>query len=865
MYIKRIELQGFKSFLNKTKIDLERGLTSIVGPNGCGKSNIVDAIRWVLGEQKNSRLRSSKKEDIIFNGTSKIKATGFCEVKLIVDNDFKILPIEYSEVEICRRLFRTGDSEYYINKNLCRLKDIQDLFIDTGMSSDAYSVIELRMIDEILINNHSNLKMMLDSASGILNYNKQRKKTNNKLEKVSDNLLRVNDIISEIEKNLKTLNLQMKRYSRHESLLVKLKEKELLLASIEIQGLINEKKSINKELEIRNQDQDLLKKQLLLDEKKILEFQKKQDLKRLEINDVKNKIITINESINNFNNSIIKYSENQKYNISQIDYYSDQISEIISNAKHSDSKIKKLKSDLKIINSQINKNSDSFTSFEKKHAKDIAQREVYLNRKNKESQKLDDFFKIKLDLDSRINLLESKIKNYKNHLVDLKKFKYDKNCKYCIKNGHNQINEKKDINEKLKRNQIELKKIRNKKNKIIKNYETQNELLKKIKNDLAENNKKNEKINQLFHELKIEKIKFTKEKEGLDYRLNYFLESRKNLSKKKNHLEKNIEELKLKNINIDNKIIKQTKGRDEVKDRLINVNKNAKELEKKYESSSIKLKELQERLLANQKIKEEKIINKQKYEINISNLDNEIKIINNTIKEKYNIKIQDNVEVQDNSSYSNLKEQIDKHKVSIVNIGPINMEVKFEHEKETERFEFLKTQRFDLEDSRKALKQTIAKLDQEAKKRYLDTFNDVNKHLKTTFSMFFHGGESSLNLIDRNNPLESNIEIIAKPPGKKVKKLNSLSAGEKALTAISILFAIYLKKPSPFCVLDEVDAPLDDNNIYKFTNVLKEFSKKTQFIIITHNKLTMNQCNLLHGVTQEQEGVSKIVSVKLNN
>ena len=262
MYIKRIELQGFKSFLNKTKIDLDRGLTSIVGPNGCGKSNIVDAIRWVLGEQKNSRLRSSKKEDVIFNGTSKIKATGFCEVKLIIDNDFKILPIEYSEVEICRRLFRTGDTEYYINNNLCRLKDVQNLFIDTGMSSDAYSVIELKMIDEILINNHSNLKMMLDSASGILNYNKQRKKTNNKLEKVSDNLLRVNDIVSEIEKNLKTLNLQMKRYSRYESLLVKLKEKELLLAFIKIKNLINEKKSINKELKVRNQDQDLLKKKL---------------------------------------------------------------------------------------------------------------------------------------------------------------------------------------------------------------------------------------------------------------------------------------------------------------------------------------------------------------------------------------------------------------------------------------------------------------------------------------------------------------------------------------------------------------------------------------------------------------------------
>ena len=272
MYIKTIELQGFKSFLNKTKINLERGLTSIVGPNGCGKSNIVDAIRWVLGEQKNSRLRSSKKEDIIFNGTSKLKATSFCEVKLTIDNDLKILPIEYSEIEISRRLFRTGDSEYYINKNLCRLKDIHDLFIDTGMSSDAYSVIELRMIDEILIDNHSNLKMMLESAAGILNYNKQRRKTNSKLIKVTENLLRVNDIIFEVDKNLKTLNLQMKRYKRHDLLIDQLKEKELLLASIQIDHLTRDKKGINKELEFRNKDQDSLKEKLISDEKLILNF-----------------------------------------------------------------------------------------------------------------------------------------------------------------------------------------------------------------------------------------------------------------------------------------------------------------------------------------------------------------------------------------------------------------------------------------------------------------------------------------------------------------------------------------------------------------------------------------------------------------
>ena len=210
MYISSIQLQGFKSFLNKTKIELEPGLTSIVGPNGCGKSNIVDAIRWVLGEQKKSRLRTDNKEDVIFNGTDKIKPTNYAQVKLLIKNNSKTLPIEYNEIEIRRRLFRSGENEYFINKTKCRLKDIQEIFMNTGMSSDAYSVIELKMIDEILNENLMSLKKMLDSAAGISNYNKQRTKTLTKIKNVTSDLTRINDIVIEIDKNIKYLNSQMK-------------------------------------------------------------------------------------------------------------------------------------------------------------------------------------------------------------------------------------------------------------------------------------------------------------------------------------------------------------------------------------------------------------------------------------------------------------------------------------------------------------------------------------------------------------------------------------------------------------------------------------------------------------------------------
>ena len=234
MYIKNIELQGFKSFLYKTSIALKQGVTVLVGPNGCGKTNIIDAVRWVLGEQKHSTLRSIKMEDIIFNGTQKIKPINFCEVKLIIENNSGLLPVEYSEVEITRRLFRTGESEYYINKNSCRLKDIHELFIDTGISSNAYSIIELKMIESILSNDSSNFKKILDEAAGISNYNQKRKSTKSTLKRTLNDLNRINDIIYEIDKNIKALNLQLKRYKRHELLIQKLKNKEILKSSFSI-------------------------------------------------------------------------------------------------------------------------------------------------------------------------------------------------------------------------------------------------------------------------------------------------------------------------------------------------------------------------------------------------------------------------------------------------------------------------------------------------------------------------------------------------------------------------------------------------------------------------------------------------------
>ena len=253
MYISEISIHGFKSFANKEKLSFGDGITAVVGPNGCGKTNIVDAVRWVLGEQKITMLRSSTLDDIIFNGSESLKPLSVCEVSLKVQNNRGILPIEYDEVEISRRIFRDGESEYMINRNICRLKDIISLFVDTGMGSDAYSVIELKMIEDILSDSTNSRRKMFEEASGINKYRQDRKLTLLKLKSTKTDLERLNDIISEVDTKVNGLQLQMKRFKRHESLVEKLKANELQLASIKVKKLKNEIEPLIKVIsEIKN-------------------------------------------------------------------------------------------------------------------------------------------------------------------------------------------------------------------------------------------------------------------------------------------------------------------------------------------------------------------------------------------------------------------------------------------------------------------------------------------------------------------------------------------------------------------------------------------------------------------------------------
>ena len=698
MNITKLEIFGFKSFAKKETVIFNSGITGIVGPNGCGKTNIVDAIRWVLGEQKTSRLRSSKMEDVIFNGASNVKPLGLCEVFLTIENNRGLLPIEFSEVEIGRRLYRSGESEYFINRNACRLKDISNLFIDTGLTSDAYSVIELNMIEQILSDKDDSRRNMFEEAAGVNKYKSQRRSALKKFDLNMRDLERIDDIIVEIDFQVRALDLQLKRFKRHEKLSQDLKGLEIELASARI-----------KELDVIIEP---------------LEVLLKEKNKLLSKNTTKKKVNSVE-----FDNSRENYLK-EKDSLSKLKSKVDLLTENL--LKEIQEKNIQSSQGVGILEDELQKKISELNKFDKDYISIVSKSDVMksLSTKSKENFKNKNYTVI--ETDKKYENLKASIEDYKNKIDSYKKekeFDFTKMDK-SIKN----------IQDKINKNNIDLE-------------------------------KKESDVNKAF--VKMESIRAKLDSENFS------------------------------------------------KDDLFYEIKNA---EMKIAESKLKKSQIKQNL--------------------IEKFGNKVKIVN---IDDYNI--------------SDMIFRVEKIKRSIENIGPINWAVKDEFEEKNNRLITLKEQRSDLIEAETNLKEAIKKIDKVARKQFIETFDSVKTNFEKMFTVFFGGGSGSLKLSDENDPLNSDINILAQPPGKRNSSLKMLSAGEKSLTAIALLFSIYQYKPSPFCILDEIDAPLDDINIKKFTDVISEYSKSTQFIMVTHNKLTMESADCIYGVTAEKKGISKLMSI----
>ena len=1179
MYLKKLELQGFKSFADKTVLEFMPGITTVIGPNGSGKSNISDAIRWVLGEQSMKSLRGSKTEDVIFAGTQNRKSLGFAEVSMVMDNSDQKLPIEYNEVTITRKLYRSGESGYYINKTPCRLKDVLELFMDTGIGKDGYSIIGQGKIDEILSNKSEERRHIFEEAAGIVKYRVRKAESEKKLEQTKLNLLRINDIISEIEANIEPTKIQAEKAKEYLRLRDELKSieiglfihnindykkrieevindqdiyntqlvrenerlsniqelKEKLRASLDSiteqiekmqnLGFENEKKKeqikadININLEKINNNNanfERLEKEIIENDErlKVLEEEinqkndkktnltenkdkfvkeleeKEAELKKLtdkmsekeldmetkkkkvedntdEKYEISNAISTLKANVENSNSRKKVVEEEIDVNISELDSSRMQKSEISQKFAEIEAKREKIKGDLNKIDEKRKESDAKLKEYDLKinqceseiRMKDSRMKFLIETEKEKEGyirsvksilqdcekdlslkkgvhgvianlisvpkeyetaiemclgqsmqnivtdteeeakklvehlrkfnlgrasflpitsvkgKKLDKiksekgvigiasdlvkfdkkYEQIVLSLLGRtlivdtmdnaiaiarknsygfrivtlqgdvlnpsgaisggsvstktVNILgrSREIEELKKTIAELEKkveklkkdkSEYESSIEDLLEEIEGLENELKDIEivyatEKQRVSSIEeavskvekrLEKLRDEKKSIEEqlkiNEQTQNDLNEKISAIDEENKKLSEEIEEFSNHNKetqtiVDDLNF--DITNLKISVSSFDESEASINEIVERINNDIENLKQSTENKKEQKIKLTEENDKLEELNIKLNEEAENLLKEVSNSGTKVEELKnDRITKNQKLEEaeenftdqmEKIdglkeqvnkadIKKSKYEV-------ELEQIISKMWEEYEITPNDPGECEEPKNVAEVQKQVNKIRGEMKDLGSVNIDSIEEYKKLKERYDFMNEQRLDLETTMAKLRNVITDMTTVMKKQFEDRFRVINKNFSEVFVELFGGGKAELKLTDEDNILESGIEIEVQPPGKKLQNMMLLSGGERAFTAIALLFAILKINPAPFCVLDEIEAALDDVNVYRFAEYLKKFAQESQFLVITHRKGTMEAANTVYGITMQENGISKLLSLDL--
>ena len=1181
MYLKRLELQGFKSFADKTVLEFMPGITTVIGPNGSGKSNISDSIRWVLGEQSMKSLRGSKSEDIIFAGTQSRKSLGFAEASIVIDNSDGKLPIEFGEVVVTRRIFRNGESGYFINKTPCRLKDVLELFMDTGIGKDGYSIIGQGKIDEILSNKSEDRRNIFEEAAGIVKYRARKNESEKKLEQTKLNLLRINDILSEIESNIEPLKKQSEKAKKYLSLREELK-------SIEIGLFLYNIDTYKTKLEELMKDIDVINSQKTDEESRLSVLQNLKENLRNELEEViakieetqnlgfesEKKIEQINSEINVQNERMANNLQNRETYLKEIEELETRNKEIQEEKENRTSKKdnlmanrEKFAKELEEKEAKLNEISSKLTEEEKKieEKKKKVEENTEVKYENREKintieinnenlskrertvkteiqdtiSKLDEKRMIKSDLLKTFNEKElrrnecknrleeikekreaatSKIEEYKNKINKLttelrikdskqkflsemekekegysravksilleceKDAKLNKGVKGVLANlitvpeeyqtaiemvlGQTLQNivteteeDAKKLIEYLRQNSLGRaaflpissvkgktidRLVTNGKQGVIgiaakliqtdKKYEgivanllgrtvivedmdtaivlaRQNNYSFKIvtlkgdiinpsgaisggsttqkttsiigrTNQIKELEKEIEKINKEIEKIANEKEEYETSIEDLleevtnieqtsqEIEIEYATEKQRieTLEEAISSLEAKLQKLKNETAEIEKTIESNETEKAEIKQNSLNLEEETNSLNQEIQCFAEKNKENQKyiddlnfditnlkisvssfdesnnsleeilaridaeiegnvskiaskkaqsesclkenELLANaieeykkqieqiklevstssdtvEKLKQEKInknnaitkteneieekysiieeIKNQanKLEVKKSKIDVELEQIINKMWEDYEITPNTAGEYKKPNNIAETTKQVKGLRDEIKNLGSINIDSIEEYKQTKERYDYMCEQRLDLENASSKLKKIIQDMTKIMKEQFETQFKVINKNFGEVFQELFGGGKAELKLTDENDILNCGIEIEVQPPGKKLQNMSLLSGGERAFTAIALLFAILKINPAPFCVLDEIEAALDDVNVYRFAEYLKKFTSQTQFLVITHRKGTMEAADTVYGITMEESGISKLLSMKL--
>ena len=724
MQLKHIKLSGFKSFVDPTKISFPTNMVGVVGPNGCGKSNVIDAVRWVLGELSAKNLRGESMVDVIFNGSEKRKASGQCSIELLFDNSSAKIGGEYAsfnEVSIKRVMTRDAQSDYYINNTKCRRKDVQDIFLGTGLGPSSYAIIEQGMVSKLVSAKPDELRTHIEEAAGVSKYRERRKETESRIKRTKENLSRVKDIRDEIARLIKRLENQAKAAEKYNLLKqdkAKLELDKAVLFSIEAKNsrddLQKKLDAHNRDLKIKNTERDTIQSQI--------------DQYRTE------------------NDSVLG-----EYEIAQKNFYA------------VGAEIAKREANLQNINK-----SESETKYNLQKAKQNYE-------KAKETEKNFD----------ELSPSEKAMHILDNIILTLEKFGIDKD------NIQNKAQE-------LKKLLVDILNIATAQSKSLTGeyLSRQNELEGQIE--------------------EAEKLK--------------------------NSIELEMKEFVEKSSDAESVLIK-------LRQRQSKFNEDLRELENKKSISDLDSRAISEKI-TNVRVE------LKTYEINLENSNKKIQEAGIDINSI-------DYSIYANTTFEEIEDKLTNVESKIIRLGAINLAAPEEIAEESKRKEELDEQYDDLTDALDKLTGAIKKIDNETKTIFKDSFDAVNTRLKEMFPKLFGGGVAELTLTD-DDPLNAGVILMARPPGKKNSSISQLSGGEKALTALALVFAIFELNPAPFCLLDEVDAPLDDLNTLRFINMVEEMSKSVQFIFITHNKVSMERSDYLMGVTMQEAGVSRMVSVDVN-
>lgn len=814
MRLNAIKLSGFKSFVDPTTVSFPSSMSCIVGPNGCGKSNVIDAVRWVLGESSAKNLRSDSMTDVVFNGSTSRKPVSKASVELFFDNKDGRVGGEfssYSEISVRRSLELDGQSNYYLNGTSCRKKDITDVFLGTGLGPRSYAIIEQGMISQLVSAKPDEMRGYIEEVAGISRYLERKKETESRIKRTKENLSRLDDLRDEIQRLLYKLQRQAKAAEKYHELRKDEKEAQLLLLGAKWRDVSNVLESKEKAVKVQELKVEEINSQKNTSDSEIIKLRARQIELQTSLDKVQQEFYSYGADISRTEQElsakkerVSEINETISVNLAQIDARKGEIKNL---GKNKSSALEELKNIQKELNS-LKESDDSDSNIV-------------------EAKKLEGSWLV------FITETRSLLSKLKETLLSL-----------SSKLENNQpIDDDKSLMDSLEAKLDKLQKEPDKLTKLTQDFLTStSKEAKQERINLIEKTDKFAELQALVASLGSEETHAETKLADLE-KDNFSLGTEsKELLGPINEIQKRLDELLKGRLAVEEKLLKSRKSIEECNSSIHSFEKE--KIEK--EQAAITLRELLENLRLERQASK---IEQNNIEKQVSDLDGNL----SKIKER----------LDKNKSAENYASELEEIEVKITRLGAINLVAMEEFEQETERKALLDEQHKELTEALETLEKAITKIDKETRTTFKDTFDKLNQSLSKSFPKLFGGGHAELVMLG-DDLLNCGIGISARPPGKKNASVSQLSGGEKALTAIATVFAFFELNPAPFCLLDEVDAPLDDLNTMRFIDLVNDMSQRVQFVYITHNKISMEKSKHLMGVTMQEPGVSRMVAVDVD-